>query len=36
MTLEAILIEFLKLSIAAAFGFMVAALLVIAKESDKN
>lgn len=36
MTLETIIIEFLKLSIAAAFGFMVAALLAASSNQDNN
>ena len=36
MTLETLVIEFLKLSIAAAFGFMLAAVLVMSKDQDNN
>ena len=36
MTLETIIIELIKLSLAACFGYMVAALMFMASQQDKD
>lgn len=36
MTIETIIIEFVKLSIAACFGYMVAVLMVMASQQDQD
>lgn len=36
MTLETLIIEFVKLSVAATFGFMLAAALMVIRDQDNN